>query len=116
MLEGIFKGLIQWLHGMALEIIEYIANGLLDVFSMDLSYFERVIPVTKDIIGIITAIGWALLLGNLVFQAAKSMMSGLGFEGDSARLKTALSPSPACTADKTTANSGKGFSSFPFPL
>jgi hypothetical protein len=67
---------------MALEIIEYIANGLLDVFSMDLDYFESVIPVTSDIVNIIIAVGWALLLGNLVFQAAKSMMSGLGFEGE----------------------------------
>ncbi len=82
MLEGIFKGLLQWLYDMALEIIEYIANGMLDVFSMDLSYFESVIPVTGGIVDIIIAIGWALLLGNLVFQAAKSIMSGLGFEGE----------------------------------
>jgi hypothetical protein len=30
-------------------------------------------------------VGWALLIGNLVFQAAKSMMSGLGFEGEDPR-------------------------------
>jgi hypothetical protein len=70
---------------MALEVIEYIANGLLDVFSMDLSYFETVIPVTGDIVDIIIVIGWALLLGNLVFQAAKSIMTGLGFEGEDPR-------------------------------
>lgn len=82
MLEGIFKGLVQWLYGLILEIVEYIANGLLDVFSMDLNYFESVIPITGDILNIIIASGWALLLGNLVFQAAKTMMSGLGFEGE----------------------------------
>jgi hypothetical protein len=29
-------------------------------------------------VNIIIASGWALLLGNLVFQAAKSMISGMG--------------------------------------
>lgn len=81
-LEGIFKGLVQWIYGLLFEIVEYIVGGLLDVFNMDLSYFETVIPVTGDIVNIIIACGWALLLGNLVFQAAKSMMSGLGFEGE----------------------------------
>ena len=32
------------------------------------------------------AVGWALLIGNLVFQALKSMMSGLGFEGEDPKL------------------------------
>jgi len=31
---------------------------------------------------IVIGAGWALLLGNLVFQASKSMISGLGFEGE----------------------------------
>ncbi|MCL1835663.1 MAG: hypothetical protein FWG48_05825 [Oscillospiraceae bacterium] len=82
MLEGILKGLLQWLYGLVLEMVEYIANSLLDVFSMDLSYFEASIPVASDIFTIILATGWALLLGNLVFQASKSMVSGLGFEGE----------------------------------
>lgn len=81
-LEEIFKGLVQWLYGLTLEIVEYVANMLLDVFAMDLSYFESSVPVTRDIMKIVVAIGWALLIGNLVFQAAKSMMSGLGFEGE----------------------------------
>jgi hypothetical protein len=36
-------------------------------------------------VNIIIASGWALLLGNLVFQAAKSMISGMGFESDDPR-------------------------------
>ena len=32
------------------------------------------------------AVGWALLLGNLVFQAIRSMVSGLGFEGEDPKL------------------------------
>ena len=55
---------------------------MLDVFNMDLSYFEAAIPVARDILTIIIATGWALLLGNLVFQATKSMMSGIGIEGE----------------------------------
>ena len=53
---------------------------------MDLDYFRRVAPVTDEIISIIIAAGWALLLGNLVFQATKSMMTGLGFEGEDPKL------------------------------
>ncbi len=53
---------------------------------MDLDYFQRAAPVTKDILSIVVAAGWALLLGNLVFQAVKSMASGLGFEGEDPKL------------------------------
>ena len=58
------------------------ANALLDVFNMDLSYFQANAPVTTDIFNVIVATGWALLLGNLVFQATRSMASGIGFEGE----------------------------------
>ena len=85
-LEGIFKGFIQWVYGLCLEIVQYIANSLLNVFQMDLSYFRRVAPVTDDILNIVIAVGWALLLGNLVFQATKSMATGLGFEGEDPKL------------------------------
>lgn len=53
---------------------------------MDLDYFRQVAPVTDDILDIIIAVGWALLLGNLVFQAVKSMATGLGFEGEDPKL------------------------------
>ena len=85
-LESIFKGFAQWLYSLGLEIVQYIANSLLDVFSMDLGYFRRVTPVTDDILSIVMAAGWALLLGNLVFQAVRSMASGLGFEGEDPKL------------------------------
>ena len=53
---------------------------------MNLAYFEQAVPVTNSIFSIITAAGWALLLGNLVFQATKSMAAGLGFEGEDPKL------------------------------
>jgi hypothetical protein len=52
---------------------------------MDLAFFRSAVPVSDTILDIMFAVGWALLLGNLVFQAAKSMMSGLGFEADDPR-------------------------------
>ncbi len=61
-------------------------NALMDVFSNDLSYFETSVPISGVILDIMTGVGWALLLGNLVFQAVKSMMSGLGFEGEEPRI------------------------------
>ncbi|MDR0863012.1 MAG: hypothetical protein LBN30_09620 [Oscillospiraceae bacterium] len=49
---------------------------------MDLAFFEGALPVVSDIVNVVIASAWALLLGNLVFQAAKSMLSGMGFEAD----------------------------------
>ena len=85
-LEGIFKGFIQWIYGLFLEIVQYIANSLLEVFQMDLDYFRQAAPISDEILNIVIAVGWALLLGNLVFQAVKSMATGLGFEGEDPKL------------------------------
>lgn len=35
---------------------------------------------------VLLAVGWALLIGNLVFQASRSMLSGLGFEGEDPKI------------------------------
>jgi len=77
---------VQWIYSLCLEMVQYIANSLLTVFSMDLDYFFQVAPVAKDILSILIAAGWALLMGNLVFQAVRSMVSGLGFEGEDPKL------------------------------
>lgn len=53
---------------------------------MDLNYFRQVAPVTDDILNIAITTGWALLIGNLVFQSMKSMATGLGFEGEDPKL------------------------------
>ena len=78
----IFKGLIQWLYDLIINITQYLSSSLLDIFNMDLSYFETTIPITSAVVDIMIVTGWALLLGNLVFQAMKSMVTGLGFEGE----------------------------------
>lgn len=86
MLEFLFRGLIEWLYGLILEAWEYFSSALLDIMSMDFVYLEShmtLIPVLQQAM---LAVGWALLLGNLVFQAAKSMMTGLGFEGEDPKL------------------------------
>jgi hypothetical protein len=81
-LNTIVKGLLQWLYGQFWEVGEHIMDSLLSVFHMDLAYFESAMPVSTTILNIMFGVGWALLLGNFVFQAARSMMSGLGFEAD----------------------------------
>lgn len=82
MLELIFQGLIEWLYGLILEAWEYFFSVFTDILDVDFEYLRVHMPVIPEIMEIMLAVGWALLIGNLVFQAAKSMMTGLGFEGE----------------------------------
>ncbi len=86
MLELIFQGFIEWIYGMILECWEKFSMVLLDLMSMDFAYLCTRMPVIDPIMETLLAVGWALLLGNLVFQAAKTMLSGLGFEGEDPKL------------------------------
>jgi hypothetical protein len=47
------------------------------------TYFETRAPAMSAMITVFIVVGWALLIGNCVFQAMKTMLSGLGFEGES---------------------------------
>lgn len=49
---------------------------------VDTSYFASRVPVVKDIATILLAVGWALLIGNLAYQALRSMASGVGIEAE----------------------------------
>lgn len=82
MLEPILKGLIEWIYGMMLELMSYVSGELLGVMSMDLSYFKATAPIITEIIDVFVALGWALLIGNLIFQSLKAIMSGAGFEAE----------------------------------
>ena len=86
MLEPILKGLIEWLYEMMLDIMAYASGELLGVMSMDLSYFEKTAPVISEIVNVFVALGWALLIGNMVFQLMKSIMSGIGFEAEGPKI------------------------------
>ena len=86
MLEPILQGFIEWLYTIFVDTADYVFGDLMDVLTMDMTYFRKVAPVVTDIAAIIRALGWAMLIGNLVFQALKSMMSGAGFEGEDPRL------------------------------
>lgn len=86
LLEFIFQGFFEWVYGLILEIWNYFSSSLLNVMSLDFAYIKTHIPVMADIQQVILAVGWALLLGNLVFQALRSMASGLGFEGEDPKL------------------------------
>ena len=82
MLELLFQGLIEWLYGLILEAWEFFFSVFSDILDVDFDYLKSHIPVIPEIMKVLLAVGWALLVGNLVFQAAKSMMTGLGFEGE----------------------------------
>lgn len=86
MLEPILKGLVEWLYEMMVDIMSYASGELLGVMSMDLSYFERTAPIISDIVSVFIALGWALLIGNLVFQSLKVIMSGAGFETEDPKI------------------------------
>jgi hypothetical protein len=85
-LEFVFRGLFEWIYGMFIDTLQMTASYLMDVFTMDMAYFERTVPVSREVFLVAMAIGWALLIGNLAFQAAKSMMGAMGFEGEDPKL------------------------------
>ena len=86
MLELIFQGFVEWIYGLILEAWEYFSNVLLDIMSLDFAYLRSHMPIIDTIMQIMLAVGWALFIGNLVFQAVKSMVTGLGFEAEDPRL------------------------------
>lgn len=86
MLELIFRGFIEWTYGLILDCWEYFASVMFDLMSLDFAYLETHMPIITTIRQIMLGVGWALLLGNLVFQATRSMMAGVGFEADDPKL------------------------------
>ena len=77
--------MIEWFYELIASIVEFFTDEILSILSTDLSFFEQSVPISGDIFNIMLAAGIALLLGNLVFQAMKSMATGLGFEGEDPR-------------------------------
>lgn len=74
------------MYGLTWECWEYFSDTAIDLMGMDFEYLRTHIPVIDTIRQGVLAVGWALLIGNLVFQASKSMLSGLGFEGEDPKL------------------------------
>ena len=73
MLELLFQGFIEWIYGLILECWEYFASVLFDLMSLDFAYLREHIPIIDTIRQIMLGVGWALLIGNLVFQATRGM-------------------------------------------
>lgn len=86
MIEGIAKGLILWIYDLLVGCVGYVADGLLAVFSMDTAYFTEHAPVVLEMQRVLLAAGWALLLGNLAFQALRGMASGIGLDAEDPKL------------------------------
>lgn len=64
------------------EMAEKLLRQLMTLLRVDTSYFASRVPVVKDIATILLAVGWALLIGNLAYQALRSMASGVGIEAE----------------------------------
>ena len=73
MLELLFQGFIEWIYGLILECWEYFASVLFDLMSLDFAYLREHMPVIDTIRQIMLGVGWALLIGNLVFLATRGM-------------------------------------------
>ena len=86
MLELLFQGFVEWLYGLILECWEYFASVLFDIMSLDFAYLQEHIPIIDTIRQIMLGVGWALLIGNLVFQATRGMAAGLGFDAEDPKL------------------------------
>lgn len=86
MLKLIFQGFIEWVYSLVLECWNFFSTSLLDIMSLDLAYIRTHVPIINDITQVLLAVGWALLLGNLVFQALKGMAAGLGFEAEDPKM------------------------------
>jgi len=70
----------DWHFSLFLSFVAFVANAFIQLLTMDLEFFETYAPAVVSMYDAITAVGWALLLGNLVFQALKIMMAGFGGE------------------------------------
>lgn len=86
MLELLFQGFIEWIYGLVLECWEYFASVLFDLMRLDFAYLCEHIPIIDTIRQIMLGVGWALLIGNLVFQATRGMAAGLGFDAEDPKL------------------------------
>ena len=86
MLELLFQGFIEWIYGLILECWEYFASVLFDLMSLDFAYLREHMPIIDTIRQIMLGVGWALLIGNLVFQASRGMAAGLGFDAEDPKL------------------------------
>ena len=86
MLELLFQGFIEWIYGLIVECWEYFASVLFDLMSLDFAYLREHIPIIDTIRQIMLGVGWALLIGNLVFQATRGMAAGLGFDAEDPKL------------------------------
>ncbi len=86
LLELIFQGFFEWVYSLILECWNFFFSSLLNIMTLDFAYIKAHVPVVEDITQVLLVVGWALLLGNLVFQALRSMASGLGFEGEDPKM------------------------------
>ena len=67
-----------------LQSIEHLDNAQPSMVRVN--YLREHIPIIDTIRQIMLGVGWALLIGNLVFQATRGMAAGLGFDAEDPKL------------------------------
>ena len=67
-----------------LQSIEHLDNAQPSLVRVN--YLREHIPIIDTIRQIMLGVGWALLIGNLVFQATRGMAAGLGFDAEDPKL------------------------------
>ena len=67
-----------------LQSIEHFDNAQPSMVRVN--YLREHIPIIDTIRQIMLGVGWALLIGNLVFQATRGMAAGLGFDAEDPKL------------------------------
>ncbi len=77
-LNEILATLTEWVA----SILEFIQNGVLSAFSLDLSTFHEFIPNAKDFYYIFIGIGIGIVIFNFMWQSFKMMGLIMGGEAE----------------------------------
>ena len=79
---GILSGVVSYLFGLALNLLDAAINGFLGALGFDLDTFERYFPAAADYQEIIVGFGVGLLLIMLVFQLFRNFGVMLDMEAE----------------------------------
>lgn len=79
---GILSGVVSYLFGLALNLLDAAINGFLGALGFDLDTFERYFPAAADYQEVIVGFGVGLLLIMLVFQLFRNFGVMLDMEAE----------------------------------
>ena len=79
---GILSGVVSYLFGLALNLLDAAINGFLGALGFDLDTFEHYFPAAADYQEVIVGFGVGLLLIMLVFQLFRNFGVMLDMEAE----------------------------------